>query len=79
MDKELQDYYESSFDMFASKGWKYLLEDLQKLKDQVSNIRTVEDAQQLYFRQGQIDIIDLLLNRAKTCEEVYDQLKDETL
>lgn len=78
MTPELQKYYESSFDMFASEGWKYLMEDLEKLKEQVANIRTVEDAQQLHFRQGQIDIIDLLLNRAKTCEEVYEQLKDET-
>ncbi len=79
MEQSLIQYYESSFDMFASDGWKYLMEDLEKLKEQVANIRTVEDAQQLYFRQGQIDIIDLLLNRAKTCEEVYEQLKDETL
>jgi hypothetical protein len=78
MEQSLIQYYESSFDMFASDGWKYLLEDLEKLKEQVANIRTVEDAQQLHFRQGQIDIIDLLLNRAKTCEEVYEQLKDET-
>lgn len=53
------------------------MEDLEKLKQQVENIRTVEDAQQLYYRQGQLDILDLMLNRKKTCEEVYDELQGD--
>lgn len=77
MTPELQKYYESSFEMFSSDGWKYLMEDLEKLKQQVENIRTVEDAQKLYYRQGQLDILDLMLNRKKTCEEVYEQLQGE--
>jgi DNA-binding FrmR family transcriptional regulator len=53
------------------------MEDLEKLKQQVENIRTVEDAQTLHYRQGQLDILDLMLNRKKTCEEVYEQLQGE--
>ena len=77
MEQSLIQYYESSFDMFASDGWKYLMEDLEKLKEQVANIRTVEDAQTLHYRRGQLDILDLMLNRKKTCEEVYEQLQGE--
>lgn len=77
MDKELQTYYEETFSMMASPGWKLLMEDLEKLKQQVENIRTVEDAQKLYYRQGQLDILDLMLSRKKTCEEVYEQLQGE--
>lgn len=77
MDKELQTYYEETFSMMATQGWGFLMEDLEKLKQQVQNIRTVEDAQQLYYRQGQLDILDLMLNRKKTCEEVYEQLQGE--
>lgn len=77
MDKELQTYYEETFSMMATQGWTLLMEDLEKLKQQVENIRTVEDAQQLYYRQGQLDILDLMLNRKKTCEEVYEQLQGE--
>ena len=79
MDKELQEYYESAFDMMSSRGWKDLLEDLTKLRDEVDNIKTAIDAQQLYFRQGQLDILDLILNRRQTCGEVYEQLKEESL
>lgn len=77
MDKELQTYYEESFSMMASQGWQLLMEDLEKVKQQVENIRTVEDAQTLHYRQGQLDILDLMLNRKKTCEEVYEQLQGE--
>lgn len=77
MDKELQTYYEETFSTMATLGWGFLMEDLEKLKQQVENIRTVEDAQQLYYRQGQLDILDLMLNRKKTCEEVYEQLQGE--
>jgi len=79
MDKELQTYYEETFSTMATQGWTLLMEDLEKLKQQVENIRTVEDAQKLYYRQGQLDILDLMLNRKKTCEEVYEQLQGETL
>lgn len=77
MDKELQTYYEETFSMMATKGWQLLMEDLEKLKQQVENIRTVEDAQTLHYRQGQLDILDLMLNRKRTCEEVYEQLQGE--
>jgi len=77
MDKELQTYYEETFSMMATQGWVLLMEDLEKLKQQVENIRTVEDAHKLYYRQGQLDILDLMLNRKKACEEVFEQLQGE--
>lgn len=78
MTPELEKYYDEQFSMMASMGWKDLMEDLQKLSDELNNIRTAKDAQHLHFRQGQLDILDLILNRRKACEEVYDQLKGET-
>ena len=77
MDKELQKYYEETFSMMSTQGWSFLLEDLEKLKQELENIRTVKDAQTLSYRQGQLDILDLILNRKKTCEEVYEQLQQE--
>jgi hypothetical protein len=77
MDKELQHYYEETFSMMATEGWKALMEDLEKLKQGLENIRTVKDAQTLSYRQGQLDILDLILNRKKTCEEIYEQLQQE--
>lgn len=77
MNPELQQYYEETFSTMSTQGWTFLMEDLTKLKQELDNIRTVKDAQSLSYRQGQLDILDLLLNRKKTCEEVYEQLLQE--
>ena len=77
MDKELQKYYEETFSMMSTEGWKYLIEDLKELEANLVNVRTVKDDQSLNFRLGQLDILDLILNRKKTCEDVYEQLQQE--
>lgn len=63
--------------MMATQGWADLLEDLQQLKDSLNNLSLVTDTQDLYFRKGQIDILDLILKRKDTCEQVYEELQNE--
>lgn len=77
MDKALQTYYEETFSMMATEGWKALIEDFEKIKISLNNIYTVKDEQQLKFRQGQLDILDLVLNRKAMCEEVYEDIVNE--
>lgn len=77
MAPELQKYYEESFNMMATDGWANLMEDLNKLKDSLNNLSLVTDTQDLYFRKGQIDILDLILKRKDTCEQVYEELQNE--
>lgn len=75
MDKELQKYYEETFNTMSTDGWKYLIEDLKELEANLVNVRTVKDDHTLNYRLGQLDILDLILNRKKTCEDVYEQLQ----
>lgn len=77
MDKKLQHYYEETFSMMSTEGWKYLIEDLKELETNLDNVRTVKDEQSLNYRLGQLDILDLILNRKKTCEEIFEQLQME--
>lgn len=77
MAPNLQKYYEESFNMMATQGWADLLEDLNKLKDSLNNLSQVTDTQDLFFRKGQIDILDLILKRKDTCEQVYEELENE--
>lgn len=77
MAPNLQKYYEESFNMMATQGWADLLEDLNKLKDSLNNLSLVTDTQDLFFRKGQIDILDLILKRKDTCEQVYQELQNE--
>jgi hypothetical protein len=73
----LQKYYEDSFNMMATQGWADLMEDLNKLKDSLNNLSQVADTQELFFRKGQLDILDLILKRKDTCEQVYEELENE--
>ena len=78
MAPDLQKYYEETFDMMATKGWKMLMEDLQKIKTTVNELSTVADAQSLFNRQGQLDILNLLLNRKEACETAYESLQESS-
>ena len=77
MAPDLQKYYEETFSMMATEGWKALIEDFEKIKTSLNNVYTVKDEQQLKFRQGQLDILDLVLNRKAMCEEVYEDIVNE--
>lgn len=78
MDKDLEKYYENQFSMMATEGWKQLIEDMKSLEANLVNVRTVADAQTLNYRLGQLDILDLILKRKDTCEQVYEQLFNES-
>jgi hypothetical protein len=76
MAPELQKYYEETFSMMATEGWKMLMEDLSQLKNTVNELSTVSDAQILFHRQGQLDILNLLLNRKEACARAYEELQE---
>ena len=73
---DLQKYYDETFSMMATKGWKLLMEDLQEIKNNVNELSTVLDSQSLFNRQGQLDILNLLLTRKEACERAYEELTE---
>lgn len=73
-DKELQEFYEEQFTMFATKGWNDFIEDLQELYTAVDDLTSVENEQTLWFRKGQLDVIQLILDRKASCERVWSDL-----
>ena len=79
MDKELEKYYSETFSMMATKGWSFLMEDFQALKASLNDLSTVADTQDLYFRKGQLDILNLVLQRKEICEKAYEELQHETI
>lgn len=76
MAPELQKYYEETFSMMATKGWKLFMEDLDKIKTTVNELSTVGDAQTLFHRQGQLDILNLVLTRKEACERAFEELTE---
>ena len=74
-DRNLQHYYESMESMFATPGWNYLLEDLQKVYDAAHTIEGIDTMEELQFRRGQIDILKLVVGQPAVLAAAYDMLK----
>ena len=77
MDKDLQDYYEARFDMMSTKGWKDLMEDVDKMSIQYNNLFEVSNEAQLNFKKGQIDILLWLLSLKETSEQAWLELQED--
>ena len=71
MDKELQDYYENYFSLFNHPGWQQLMEDLEETADSFDLMR-IKDAKELHFAQGQLQILNTLLNWKDSITNAYD-------
>ena len=77
MAPDLQKYYEDQFSMMATQGWADIIEDFQRLKASINDVALTTDTQDLFYRKGQLDILDLILKRKDTCEKVYEELSNE--
>lgn len=77
MNRELQNYYESRFEMMATKGWVDLLEDLEIMIEATNTLAGVDTEQQLHFKKGEMSILNWIKNLRDASAEVYDQLQQE--
>ena len=76
MTPELEKYYETYFDLFTTNGWKQFIEDISN-SSQHFNIRTVKDEGDLKFMQGQLLILDQLVNWEVSVKNGYDSIVNE--
>lgn len=79
MQKELQDYYENRFTMMATQGWVDLIEDLDIMIKATDTLSGIDSEQQLYFKKGEMSILNWLRNLRDASAEVYEQLQQEEL
>ena len=78
MDKELQTYYESRFDMMSTKGYKDLLADVEVMIDERNNLMATQSLEDLNFRKGQLDVLHWIRTLKQLSEEAWEQLNNET-
>ena len=76
MDKELEDYYLNRFELTSTKGWLDFIEDIRELRSSIDNLKTVK-VEDLRYVQGQLDIIDWVVDLRKTSEDAFSQLQGE--
>lgn len=73
MDKELQEYYEDLLDLFAHKGWKHFVEDIQENSKVLSDILTVKDEQDFWYRRGQLEATLRILSYENAIKDGYEE------
>jgi hypothetical protein len=77
MTPELQAYYENRADMMQSDAWRDLIADLQGMREATDKLSIVKSTDDLWFRKGELSILDWMLNLQDMSEKAYAQLKED--
>jgi hypothetical protein len=77
MNRELQTYYENRFSMMATQGWSDLLEDLELMITSTDTVSGIDTTEQLYFRKGEMSIMNWIKTLRESSTEVYEQLQED--
>lgn len=77
MSNEDLEFYERRFDLFALKGWTDLVEDLDVLKQQLQDLSQIRTEQDLWYRKGQLEMVNYLTQLKTLTEQAYEELINE--
>lgn len=76
MTEELRKYYENRISMFASEGWRDLIEDVIEMENATNDISPIQDEKTLHFRRGELSIMRWILSLEHTSRAAFDDLKE---
>ena len=73
MDNEDDKYVDAMFEMFRTKGWKMLIDDLSKNELNINSVRDTKDSEDLNVRKGQLNILASLVSLETQVENMVDE------
>ena len=79
MTPELEFYYNNRFMMMSSQGWLDLVEDVKEMVNTYNNVTTINSVDEFHKRQGQIDILNWILNLRDLSEKTYEELNESII
>lgn len=79
MDQETEKHYEALVDMFATDGWKVLMEEFKSNALQINSVEATKDNDDMHFRKGQLNIIAFLLNMESTIEHYANEGSNDSV
>jgi hypothetical protein len=77
MTPELETYFNNYFDLFNHEGFKQLVTEISNNATQLSDIQSVKDAEELFFRKGQVAALATVINLQATIEAAREQVVAE--
>jgi len=77
MDNSLVKQYEDYFTMFATDGWKLLMEDLDGMIKSLDSISYVNTLEELHNARGQLSMLQRLRGFENAITQAYEQITEE--
>lgn len=80
--KATEAYFRSLNDMVRSEGWKNFLQEINATAAQANSVELTKDANDLYFRKGQLSILANLLNfetQIANAQSEFEASQDESI
>tara|TARA_R100000406_G_scaffold38356_1_gene25494 strand:+ start:1224 stop:1466 length:243 start_codon:yes stop_codon:yes gene_type:complete len=77
MSPELETYFNNYNELFNHEGFKQLLQELSTNAQQLADIQSVKNEEELFFRKGQVAAFATILNLQATTEAARDQAEVE--
>lgn len=77
MTPELQAYYERRLSMMGDEAWNDLMDDVREMLAATNRLDGVDSEQSLWFKKGEVSIMNWLLSLKDISEESYNYLKEE--
>jgi hypothetical protein len=73
VDQETQQYYDAYFSLFITDGWKQLVQEFTDNAIQINSVEATKDANDMYFRKGQLNVLAHLLNLETIVKTNYEE------
>tara|TARA_R110000796_G_scaffold29831_1_gene80085 strand:- start:584 stop:847 length:264 start_codon:yes stop_codon:yes gene_type:complete len=77
MTPELETYFNNYYAMFRSEGWKQLTSEFKGNVNQINSVEFTEDANNLYFRKGQLAILATFFNLETQIDNAKEQAESD--
>ena len=77
MTPELETYFNNYNQLFNHEGFKQLLTEISNNATQLSDIQTVKDSEELFYRKGQVAAFASIINLQGTIEAAREQAEAE--
>ena len=77
MNTELETYFDNYNELFNHEGFKQLLEEISATTTTLSDIQSIKDNEELFFRKGQVAAFATIVNLQATIEATREQAEAE--
>jgi len=76
LEPEVEQYYNTYFELFMQDGWQQFMSDVQQAIDTIQ-ILALQDAKELHLAQGQLQVFQRLLTWQDSITNTYEAALEE--